>query len=160
MGAERRATRNGRNQRNWGSVTLLPNPQREIPADILNCWVARVHCAKDYSGIGQGGARGVLVDERSILQIPWPALIADYNPVLPDLLLATAPRPDLTRDAPWHPTPQMIADRWRNDRNNGRYFRNNLRDGIHTFEDDAIREALDAPRQGLSPLGPRHTAAR
>lgn len=50
----------------------------------------------------------------------------------------------------WRDT--MIADRWRNDTNNNvRYFSNNVRDGIRTFEDDAIRAILDAPREGSSP---------
>jgi hypothetical protein len=40
----------------------------------------------------------------------------------------------------------MIAARWRTDTaGNVRYFRNNVRDGIRTFEDDAIAAALDAP---------------
>lgn len=71
-----------------------------------------------------------------------------------DPLLATATQADLTRDAPAYPTPQMIADRWRNDTdNNVRYFSNNVRDGIRTFEDGAIRAVLDAPREGSSPPG-------
>lgn len=41
-------------------------------------------------------------------------------------------------------TPQMIADRWRADSaNNVRYFRNNVRDNIRTFQDDAISAVLD-----------------
>lgn len=129
--AERRAARNGRISADWGSVTLLPNPHRTISTDILNCWAARVHCAKDYGNIRQAPGEGDLLDERGILQITWPTLIADNSPVILDLLLATATQPDLTRDAPWYPTPQMIADRWRNDTNNNvRYFSNNVRDGI------------------------------
>jgi len=87
------------------------------------------------------------VDADGILQIPWPTVIAVNSPLVLDLLLATATQPDLTRDPPWYPTPtQMIADQWRSDTNNNvRYFRNNVRDGIRTFEDDAIGAALAAP---------------
>jgi hypothetical protein len=143
--AERKAPRNGRISAGWGCVTLLPNPHREIPAEILNGWAARVHSARPYGNIWQAPGEGVLVNERGILQIDWPTLIADGSPVTLDLLLATATQPDLTRNPPWYPTPQAIAQKWRNDReDNVRYFRNNLRDGIRTFEDDAISAALDA----------------
>src|SRR5262245_9552965 len=113
--AERRAARNGRISADWGSVTLLPNPQRVIPPDILNCWTARVHCAEVYGNIRQAPGEGALIDERGILQITWPTLLAYNSPVILDLLMATATQPDLTRDAPWYPTPEMIAERWRND---------------------------------------------
>jgi hypothetical protein len=46
-------------------------------------------------------------------------------------------------DPPRYPTPAMIAERWRNDReDNVRYFRKNLQSGIRTFEDEAIQTAL------------------
>lgn len=152
--AERRAARNGRISADWGSVTLLPNPQRAIPPDILNCWTSRVHCAKGYGNIRQAPGEGALIDERGILQITWPTLLADNSPVILDLLVATATQPDLTRDPPWYPTPEMIAEQWRNDReDNVRYFRNNLQSGIRTFEDDAIQAALTVKGDGSSPDG-------
>lgn len=147
--AERRAARNGRISADWGSVTLLPNPHRAIPRDILDCWAARVHCAKDYGNIRQAPGEGSLIDEHGILQITWPPLIADNNPVPLDLLLATATQPDLSDDPPRYPTPAMIAERWRNDReDNVRYFRNNVQTGIRTFEDDAIQAMLAVKREG------------
>lgn len=152
--AERRAARKGRINTDWGSVTLLANPHRVMPPDILNCWAARVHCAKDYGNIGQAPDEGVLVNERGLLQIAWPTLIADNSPVPLDLLLATATQPDLIGDPPGYPTPAMIAERWRNDReDNVRYFRNNVQSGIRTFEDDAIQAALAVKRGGSSPDG-------
>ena len=152
--AERRAALNGRISAKWGCVTLMHNPHREIPAGILNCWAARVSCAKDYGNIRQAPGEGVLVNDRGILQIPWPTLVSDNSPAVLDLLLATATQPDLIGDPPSYPTPQVIADKWRNDTdNNVKYFRNNVRDGIRTFEDDAIAAILDAPREGSSPEG-------
>jgi hypothetical protein len=142
--AERRAARNGRISANWGCVTLLANRGREIPPEIRNGWAARVHRARPDGNIRQAPGEGVLVNDRGIMQIAWPASMADNNPVVLDLLLATATQPDLTCNPPWYPTPQMIADKWRNDReDNIRYFRNNVRDGIRTFEDDLIRAALE-----------------
>ena len=108
--AERRAARNGRINADWGSVTLLPNPRCAIPPGILNCWDARVHCAKNYGNIRQAPGEGALIDESGILQITWPTLIADNSPVILDLLLATATQPDLTRDPPWYPTPHTTDD--------------------------------------------------
>jgi hypothetical protein len=87
-----------------------------------------------------------LVNECGMLQIAWPECTAGKSPLPLDLLLATVTQPDLARDPPWYPTPQMIAARWCADTaDNVRYFRNNVRDGIRTFEDDAIAAALDAP---------------
>lgn len=58
------------------------------------------------------------------------------------------------RNPPWYPTPAMIAERWRDDReDNVRYFRNNMQSAIHTFEDDAIQAALAVKREGSPPDG-------
>jgi hypothetical protein len=141
--AERQDQRNGRINAGWGCVALLPNPHRDIAPEILNGWAARVARARPSGNIRQVPGEGVLVSERGLLQIAWPALIADDNPVPLDLLLATTTQPDLTGDPPRYPTAAMIAERWRNDReDNVRYFRNNVQSGIRTFEDNAIQAAL------------------
>jgi hypothetical protein len=124
-------------------VALLPNPRREIAPEILESWAARVARARSYGNIRQAPGEVVLVSERGLLEIAWPILIADNNPVPLDLLLSTATQPDLMGDPPRYPTPAMIAERWRNDReDNVRYFRKNLQSGIRTFEDEAIQTAL------------------
>jgi hypothetical protein len=141
--AERKQPPSGGINAGWGCVALLPNPHREIPPEILNSWAARVARARPYGNIRQAPGEGVLVSERDLLQIAWPILTADNNPVPLDLLLATTTQPDLVGDPPRYPAPAMIAERWRNDReDNVRYFRNNVQSGIHTFEDDAIQRAL------------------
>jgi hypothetical protein len=77
--------------------------------------------------------------------IEWPAHTADNRPVAPSYW-ATATQPHLVGDPLAYPMPQVIAARWRSDtEGNVRYFRNNVRDGIRTFEDEAIGAALDAP---------------
>jgi len=144
--AERRKPPNGRISADWGCVALLANPHREIPAEILNGWAARVRRARPYRSIAQAAGEGELVDERGMLRIAWPTCTADNSPVALDLMLATTTQPDLVGNLPAYPTPQMIAARWRaGTAGNVRYFRTNIRDGIRTFEDDAIAAALDAP---------------
>jgi hypothetical protein len=144
--AERTKPPNGRISANWGCVALMANPHRAIPAELLDGWTARVRRARPYGNIRQAPGEGELVNEHGMLQIAWPECTAGKGPLALDLLLATATQPDLTRDPPWYPTPQMIAARWRADTaGNVRYFRNNIRDGMRTFEDDAIAAALDAP---------------
>jgi hypothetical protein len=130
--------------KNWGCVTLLVNPARDIPAEILDGWAERVSRQPHYGNIEQAPGEGVLVGERGILQIAWPTPVRDNSPLPLDLLLATATRPTLTGDPPFYPTPEMIADAWRNGtQDNVRYFRNNVKNGICTFEDDTIRRRLD-----------------
>jgi hypothetical protein len=143
--AERKSQHKGRISAGWGCVTLLPNPHREIPAEVLNSWAACVARAKPYGNIWQAPDEGVLVNERGILQIAWPTAGAGNIPLDLDLLLATATQPDLTRYPPFYPTPAMIAERWiRDGDDNARYFRNNVQCGIRTFEDEVIRLALEA----------------
>jgi len=78
-----------------------------------------------------------------VLQIEWPTLIETDEPAPLDLLLATATHPTLVGDPPQYPDPGTIAKAWRDDTSgHASYFRNNRRDGIHTFEDDAISGLL------------------
>ncbi len=147
--AEERTHRNGRIGKKWGCVTLLPNPQRNIPVEFRNAWAARIRTERHYGNIGQAQGEGELVNKSGILQIAWPALVADNTPVPLDLLLATATQPDLTGQPRTYAAPETIAAAWRNDRqDNVRYFRNNVRDGIRTFEDEAIRASLEAKPAG------------
>ena len=143
--AEHMQQRNGRISAAWGCVTLLANPHRHIPAEILNGWAARVRTEQHYGNIGQAQGEGVLVDGSGMLQISWPTLVADNALVPLDLLLATATQPSLTGEPRSYAAPETIAAAWRNDRkDNVRYFRNNMRDGIRTFEDEVIRASLEA----------------
>lgn len=112
----------------WGCVALLVHPERGIPGELVEGWGR--HVAGHY-----GSDEGRLVNSRGILQIPWPAL-ADGSGLVPlDLLLATS-------NSPTDPCPEAeaIADGWR--RGNDEYFRQNRKNGIRTFQDDAIAELL------------------
>jgi hypothetical protein len=161
--AERKAPRNGRINAGWGCVTLLPNPHREIHAEILNGWAARVARAraKPYGNVWQAPGEGVLVNERGILQIAWPTSIADNSPVALDLLLATATEPTSEGSPRRYATAEEIAAAWRKDReDNVRYFRNNVQCGIRTFDDEALQTALEVGASGIVTERPRRAAAR
>jgi hypothetical protein len=140
---ERKRELNGLISANWGCVALLHHLDRHVPQELFDAWAVRVARDRHYGNIPQAAGEGPLVSERGLLQIPWPTLI-DGNDVVPlDLLIATATHPSLEGEPKSYPTPEMIANAWRMDRNNNvSYFWNNIRVGIRTFGDDAIRERL------------------
>jgi len=141
--AERKGDLNGLISANWGCVALLNHPDRHVPQELLDTWAMRVARERHYGNILQAPGEGPLVSERGLLQIPWPTLIDGNDAVPLDLLIATANQPTLEGEPKSYPTPEMIANAWRMDRNNNvSYFWNNIRFGIRTFEDDAIRERL------------------
>lgn len=112
----------------WGCVALLVHPERGIPRELVEGWGRHV-------GGQYGLDEGRLVNIRGILQIPWPAL-ADGSGLVPlDLLLATS-------NSPTVPCPEVeaIANGWR--QGHDEYFRQNRKNGIQTFQDDAIAELL------------------
>jgi len=144
--AECLTQRDGTISRPWGCVTVLFNPDRDIPRDISEGWARRVALAKPYGNILQTDAEGELMSRQGLLRIEWPRLVHDDSPLPLDTLLATATQPTLTGTPRNYPTVEMIANAWRHDQaDNVKYFRNNVRDGIRTFEDNAIAAALDAP---------------
>jgi hypothetical protein len=113
----------------WGCVALLVNPQSEIPRNLRDDW------AKHVSGHYKAEKRR-LVDNRGMLQIPWPNLSSDSSPVSIDLLLATSNDRELT-----YPTVQEIAKAWKQHPQVD-YFRSNRTHQIETFQDREIEELL------------------
>ena len=110
-------------------MALLRNPHSEIPQTLLNDWAT--HVALHYKANERR-----LVDNRGMLQIPWPTLSSGGNPVPIDLLLATS-----NDREPTCPTVHEIANA-RNEHPEVDYFQNNGKNGIETFQDQAIRELL------------------
>ena len=142
--AERLTNPDGRISAGWGCVTMLLNPERNIPRNISEGWARRVALARPYGNILQTDAEDELVSKQGLMRIEWPRLVRDESPLPLDILLATATQPMLTGAPGVYPTAEIIANAWRNDRaDNVRYFRNNMRDGIQTFEDDAIIRIVD-----------------
>lgn len=145
--AERLGKPNGRICTTWGSVGLLCHPERAIPQELLDAWAAHVSCDQEYGHIPQAAGEDAVVSDHGMLQIPWPTLIDGNQPVAMDLLLATATHPSLTGELNSYPKAQTIADAWLTDTHeNVKYFRNNVKAGIRTFEDDAIAARLGSTR--------------
>jgi len=131
----------------WGCVTLLRNPERDIPQAILTGWAHRISHERNYGNVPQLAGEGRLVSVDGLLQIPWPQRAADNEAVPLDLLLATATRPTLTGMPLSYPTVQRIADAWNCDcENNVQYFWRNNDHGIRTFQDSEIGALLHARR--------------
>ena len=115
----------------WGCVALLNNPNSKMPEGLLDDWAKRVAKEAHYNA-----NKRRQVDNRGMLQIPWPTLSSDGNPVPMDLLLATS-----NDREPTCPTVREIANAW-NQHPEVDYFQNNGKNGIETFQDQPIRELL------------------
>jgi hypothetical protein len=132
---------------NWGCVTLLFNPERNIPQAFLTGWANRVAQIPNYGNMPQLPEEGRLVSDGGLLQIAWPRRAADGSAVSLDFLLATATRPTLTGKRLSYPTVEMIANAWNADTGNHvEYFWKNNDHGIQTFQDNAILQLLNPRR--------------
>jgi hypothetical protein len=149
--AERNVETDGQISATWGRVALLSNPIREVPKDVLEAWAERVSRERGYGDVPQAPGEGPLVSSRGVLQMPWSAMVNSDEALPLDLLLTTANRPSFVGDPPQYPDPRRIADAWRQDKvGNVSYFRNNQRDGICTFQDDAISRLLQNGHVGIA----------
>jgi hypothetical protein len=120
-------------EREWGCVALLRNPNKEIPQQLLDDWAKHVAGEVHYHANERRS-----VNDQGILQIDWPNLSSDGNPVSLDLLLATA-----NDQEPWptYPTVEEIADAW-SQHPKVDYFRSNRKHAIETFQDQEIEKLL------------------
>jgi hypothetical protein len=134
---------NQRISASWGAVGLLTRPGVPIPQHLLDGWADRVRRDQGYGALRFTREDGPPVSPSGLLQIAWPGLIEGCAPLPLDMLLGTATNPTLAGDPPTFPTPETIAHAWNRDtRGNVDYFRSNRRNGIVTFQDDAIMEHL------------------
>jgi len=119
----------------WGCVALLTNPNVNIRQSWLDRWANRV-VAETEVAVEQH-----LVDDRGLLQVPWPELVLGNGSLQLDLLLATTNGPTLTNGS--YPSAHEIADAWnREPGGSAEYFRRNRTSGIYTFEDESIASQL------------------
>jgi len=126
---------------NWGCVAILCNPDRRIPADIVEAWGERVGREPSYGQVSQAPAEGRLVSANGLLQIPWPRLISNREPVPLDLLLATANDPTIPGGV--YPSAELITNAWNAAEGaHAEYFWKNIENGIRTFQDDEIYARL------------------
>ena len=142
--AERSAHQsNHRISATWGAVALLTRPGSTIPQHLLDSWADRVEHEQGYGALRYTTDDGPSISDHGLIQIAWPSLTEECAPLPLDLLLATATNPTLEGDPPAFPTAETIADAWNRDTiGNVEYFWSNRRNGIVTFQDDAIAERL------------------
>lgn len=133
----------GRIAADWGCVTLLCNPEREILEDILRGWAERIGREPGYGNVSQTQDEGQLISDTGLLQIPWPRVVEGDAPVQLDILLATANDPTLTGTPPSYPSVETISKAWNAAASkHAEYFWRNGDWGIRTFQDDEIRGRL------------------
>lgn len=80
----------------WGSVALLFNPERKVPAELPNEWAKHVAGEPGYGNVDQAAEEGRPITNEGLLQIDWPSLVDGWTPVDLDLLLVTAKPPTLS----------------------------------------------------------------
>ena len=131
----------------WGTVGILPNPERSN--DVLlksTCkkWSVEYKQNAKKTNIKLTAApdeRPVLTED-GFLEIAWPQSV-DGVPVDFDMLLATVTSPTLT---PNYPTVNEITDAWVYSSDMAkryeRYFFKNVEYKIRTFDDDAIWQRI------------------
>jgi hypothetical protein len=132
----------------WGCVALLINPTLPDLRNLSNKWTAQVSLERDQHGRPTYDSRlyaikgRSAINDRGLLQIPWP-LRADTGMPFDacDLLLATATRPTPDPTTGDFPTAITIAEAW-NSARTADYFHMNRKSGISTFQDEEIRSHL------------------
>lgn len=128
----------------WGCVALLKNPKRKIPNSWLSYW--KETAAKDPQppyGLERAAKEKPVVDTHGMLLIPWPRAVGEKNSVSSlDLLLATATNPTIEQGC--YPSAQVVAEAWNRAAPKWcAYFWQNRKNGILTFEDEAIQQLLN-----------------
>ena len=130
----------------WGCVGLLINPDTGLPPERRGRWSERwskfVDGRPGYGLLAHAGDEPGAVDSAGFLAIHWPRLVDD-SPLMLDALLATATAPTLVHGTRY-PSTSEVAKAWDTPkgRKSIRYFRNNLKNGIETFQDECIEEHL------------------
>ena len=126
----------------WGCVGLLINPDAGLPSKDRNRWSKFVERRPGYGRLAHATGEPRVADKAGLLQIDWPRL-TDGPPLMLDALLATATDPTLV-DGTRYPSASEVAEAWDTPkgRENIRYFCDNRKNGIGTFQDADIEEHL------------------
>lgn len=125
----------------WGCVALLQNSERPIPTELRDQWTRRVSTEPCYGKLNSASGEEVVVDDSGFLNIDWPTTDKGID-VGVDVILATATNPTIVEGR--YPPVEDIAAAWKvgKGKADGRYFRENRRCGIKTFQDDRIEKLL------------------
>ena len=121
----------------WGCVALLQNSERPISTGLRDQWARRVSEEPCYGKLNSASGEEVVVDDRGFLNIDWSTTDKGIDLGV-DVILATATNPTIVEGR--YPPVEDIAAAWREGKGkaDGRYFRNNRRCGIETFQDDKL----------------------
>ncbi|HEY6418621.1 MAG TPA: hypothetical protein VIX59_06420 [Candidatus Binataceae bacterium] len=133
--------------KNWGCVALLINPKGQgLPPAWHDEWRKTVHEAgQPYGRLKCATGEIPIVDASGFLKIDWPKTVDSAKSSqlqALDLLLATANEPCLVQGQ--YPTPETVANAWIKAPKEARYFRQNQKYGIETFQDKSINALLSA----------------
>lgn len=129
----------------WGAIGLLVNPERSTD-ELLDGWrqaVSQQRQQKTYRAPTRlKSEKSVLDADSGRLLIPWPP--TDSGDTLDlDFLLATATDPELVVPGQRYSSAARIAAAWIVDQKDGvKYFLENRKHGIRTFQDGRIRQHL------------------
>jgi len=122
---------------NWGSVALLPNPNKEIDSSIRTGWAGLMSGKiSNHSLLEKWKSEQPPIDSNGFLTIKWPEEVTPKNEVEKlDFLIATVTVPKLTNER--YPTADEIADAMRRQKYY-EYFCKNREYEITTFQDERI----------------------
>ena len=128
----------------WGCVGLLEHPRGSLHRDDRERWTKRVQGEPCYGNLPHARDERSAVSKSGYLSIDWPKTGSD-SLLGWDLLLAAATCP--TFDDGEYPSPRDIAQAWQTseDRSAVKYFWENRKNGIKTFQDDEIEAMLGSP---------------
>lgn len=148
---------NGHLSAEWGCVALLANPTSQIPQNLLDGWTHRISQENHYGEFNRTKSEEPCVTPNGFMNIPWPRLLEDGTLLPMDILLVTATSPTFTDGSMSYPRIRDIARAWKKStRINEDYFWHNYENGIHTYQDEAIKRILEQSRSAY--IGPGQTA--
>ena len=140
--AERnKAATNGQIGANWGSVSLLVNPESGQSKAIREMWTERVSAEKHYKLPRPATGEQSIVDDQGLLSMTWPRVLDNTTEGL-DAILATATDPTLSDGG--YPSAEEIAKAWMTATGQKyvEYFHKNRESQIETFQDREIIKRL------------------
>ena len=133
---------NGINNRfwaSWGSIGLLCNPNTLFPKNFFSKWSEITTNAGSYGKISHCKSEAPVLSKNGFFNLPWPTSTKNCQSLSHDIILATATDPTLDTKTKTYPRASKIAQAWKEDtENNDKYFWENRRNGIHTFQDNTI----------------------
>lgn len=128
---------NGKFWTGWGSIGLFCNPTTTFPDNFFGKLTDTTTKSADYGQSNRTKTETPVLTKEGFFNLPWPE-----SQKLPfDIILATATNPTIEKNC--YPKARAIADAWKKDKNgNDKYFWENRKHGIYTFQDEAISRLL------------------